>query len=326
MQAFVTGGTGFIGGRVIHKLRNRGAEVVALVRSPRKATALRELGCDLVEGDLASAASLRSGMKDCHAAFHIAAIYEVGIPVSAREAMYEANVRGTERVFGAAVETGVGRIIYVSTANVFGNTRNRVVDETYRRPDNRFLSYYDETKYLAHMAAEERIAAGVPIVIVQPGQVYGPGDHSLVGDIIDQVRTGRLKIRMFPDLGFNLVHVDDVADGILLANERGKVGEAYVLGGQLARMGEVIDLVARLSGRSAPRATMPAGLMKLAIPFGSVVGPMLGFPPNLREVIAAAAGVTYWASDAKARRDLGYAPRDLETGIHQTLAASMNVT
>jgi len=148
----------------------------------------------------------------------------------------------------------------------------------------------------------------------------------LVGDIIDQVRTGRLKIRMFPDLGFNLVHVDDVADGILLANERGKVGEAYVLGGQLARMGEVIDLVARLSGRSAPRATMPAGLMKLAIPFGSVVGPMLGFPPNLREVIAAAAGVTYWASDAKARRDLGYAPRDLETGIHQTLAASMNVT
>jgi len=322
MRVFVTGAAGFIGGHVARKLRGQGAEVVALVRSPERAAALRELGCALVKGDLNSAGAFRKSMPGCNGVFHIAGVYKVGIPASERQAMYETNVRGTEQVLDAAVDARVPKIIYVSTANVFGNTHGRVVDETYRRRGNDFVSYYDETKYRAHQVAENRIAKGAPIVIVQPGGVYGPGDHSLVGDIIDRVRTGKLRMQIFPELGFNLVHVEDVADGILLAYDKGRVGESYVLGGEIARMGDVVNLVARLSGRKPPRGTLPAGLMKLAIPFGAVIGPLMGFPRNLRELISAGSGVTYWASDAKARNELGYAPRDLATGISQTLADS----
>jgi dihydroflavonol-4-reductase len=156
-------------------------------------------------------------------------------------------------------------------------------------------------------------------VIVQPGGVYGPGDHSELGNIIDQTRTGKLKMLMFPEAGFNLVHVDDVADGILLAYDKGEVGQAYVLGGELSTMGDLIRKVAGLSGRKPPSRTLPAPLMKMAIPIGPVVGKVLGFPPNLGELIRSSDGVTYWATDAKARRELGYAPRDMDTGLRQTL-------
>jgi dihydroflavonol-4-reductase len=322
MRAFVTGGTGFIGGRVVRKLRERGDEVVALVRSPGRASALAELGCELVEGDLGSTEAIRRGVAGCDAAFHIAAVYKVGIPASEREAMRDANVRGTERVLDAAIEANVTRIVYVSTIGIFGNTHGEVVDETYDRDGESFLSCYEETKYRSHEVALDRISKGAPIVIVQPGGVYGPGDHSELGNIIDQTRTGKLKMLMFPQTGFNLVYVDDVADGILLAYEKGAVGQAYVLGGELSTMGDLIRKVAELSDRKAPSRELPASLMKMAIPIGPLVGKMMGFPPNLRELIRSSDGVTYWATDAKARRELGYAPRDFDTGLRETLAAA----
>jgi nucleoside-diphosphate-sugar epimerase len=322
MRTFVTGGTGFIGGRVVRKLRERGDEVVALVRSPADAADLARLGCELVEGDLGSIEAIRRGTQGCDAAFHIAAVYKVGIPASEREAMRDANVGGTERVLDAAIEAGVKRIVYVSTVGIFGNTHGKVVDESYKRDGEPFLSCYEETKYRSHEIARDRIAAGAPIVIVQPGGVYGPGDHSEIGNIIDQTRTGKLKMLMFPGTGFNLVHVDDVAEGILLAHDNGRIGESYVLGGQLSTMGELIRKVADLSGRKAPTRELPAPLMKMAIPIGPVVGRLMGFPPNLGELIRTSDGVTYWASDEKARRELGYAPRDLDTGLRETLAAS----
>src|SRR5918999_4578469 len=163
--------------------------------------------------------------------------------------MSETNVRGTERVLDAAAQAGVPKIVYVSTVNVFGNTRGEVVDESYRRPGDDFVSYYDRTKYEAHQVALDRIAKGAPIVIVQPGAVYGPNDHSEIGRMIDQFRTGKLKMLMFPGTGFNLVHVEDVADGILLAHDKGKVGESYVLGGELSTMGDLVDKVAEIEGR-----------------------------------------------------------------------------
>ncbi len=322
MRAFVTGGTGFIGGRVVRKLRDRGDEVVALVRSAGRASDLAELGCELVEGDLTSTDAIRRGMQGCDAVFHIAAVYRVGIPPSEREPMREANVHGTERVLDAATEAGIKRIVYVSTVGVFGNTHGKIVDESYHHDGDGFLSCYEETKYRSHEVARDRIAKGAPIVIVQPGGVYGPGDHSEIGNIIDQTRTGKLKMLMFPETGFNLVHVDDVAAGILLAHDRGKVGESYVLGGEISTMGDLIRKVADLSGRKAPTREMPASLMKMAIPVGPVVGKVLGFPPNLRELIRSSDGVTYWASDEKARSELGYAPRDMETGLRQTLEGS----
>jgi dihydroflavonol-4-reductase len=322
MRAFITGGTGFIGWRVVRKLRERGDEVVALVRSPARASALAELGCELVEGDLGSTEAIRRGVAGCDAVFHIAAVYKVGIPSSEREAMRDANVRGTERVLDAAIEANVSRIVYVSTIGIFGNTHGEVVDETYDRDGESFLSCYEETKYRSHEVALDRISKGAPIVIVQPGGVYGPGDHSELGNIIDQTRTGKLKMLMFPQTGFNLVYVDDVANGILLAYEKGVVGQAYVLGGELSTMGDLIRKVAELSGRKPPSREMPASLMKMAIPIGPLVGKMMGFPPNLRELIRSSDGVTYWATDAKARRELGYAPRDFDTGLRETLAAA----
>ena len=319
MRAFVTGGTGFIGGRLVQKLRARGDEVVALVRSAGRAGELAERGCEIVEGDLSATDAIQRGMQGCDAAFHLAAVYKVGIPSSEHDAMHEANVRGTERVLDAAIEAGVKRIVYVSTVGVFGNTHGRVVDETYRRNGQDFLSWYEETKYKAHEVALDRIAKGAPIVIVQPGAVYGPGDHSELGNIIDQTRTGKLKMLMFPEAGFNLVHVDDVADGILLAFDKGQTGQSYVLGGELSTMGDLIRKVAGLSDRKPPSHALPAPLMKMAIPIGPVVGKVLGFPPNLRELIRSSDGVTYWATDEKARRELGYAPRDMDTGLRQTL-------
>ena len=192
MKAFVTGGTGFIGSRVVRRLRERGDEVVARERSPEKASELRELGCELVEGDLTSEQAIRDGVRGCDAVFHIAAVYKVGIPGSERPAMRDANVGGTERVLDAAIEAGVQRIVYVSTVNVFGNTHGAVVDETYTRNGGDFLSCYDETKWQSHQVALDRIGKGAPIVIVQPGGVYGPGDHSELGKMIDPAATGKL--------------------------------------------------------------------------------------------------------------------------------------
>ena len=320
MKAFVTGGTGFIGSRVARRLRERGDEVVALVRSPAKAAELRELGCELVEGDLSSPEAIRRGVQGCDAVFHVAAVYKVGIPDSERAAMHDANVGGTERVLDAAIEAGVPRIVYVSTVGVFGNTHGEVVDETYSRNGGEWLSCYEETKWKSHQVALDRIAKGAPVVIVQPGGVYGPGDHSELGNIIDQASTGKLRMMMFPETGFNLVHVDDVAEGILLAHDKGRVGESYVLGGQLANMRELVEKVSEIAGRKPPKRDLPVGVMKALTPIGPVVGKLMGFPPNLRELIRTSDGVTYWATDDKARRELGYAPRDMDTGLRQTLA------
>jgi nucleoside-diphosphate-sugar epimerase len=308
---------------VAERLRARGDDVVALVRSPDKAAKLRELGCELVQGDLSDTAVIKRGLEGTDACIHGAAIYKVGIPKKEHPAMHEANVTGTKNVLDAAIEAGVNKILYVSTVNVFGNTKEQVVDEGYERDTSEgFLSCYDETKYKSHQIAKDRIASGAPVVIVQPGGVYGPGDHSELGNFIDQTRTGKLRAKAFPQLGFNLVYVDDVADGILLALDKGVVGESYVLGGQIARMDDLIAKTAALSGRKAPKATLPVSLMKLSAPLGPVVGPIMGFPPNFGEAIKSSDGVTYWAKHDKAMRELGYSPRDLETGLKQTLDAT----
>jgi nucleoside-diphosphate-sugar epimerase len=321
MRLFLTGGTGFIGARVALQLRERGDDVVALVRTRARANGLRALGCTLVEGKLTSVDGLARAMDGCEGVLHVAGSYKVGIPASERPAMYEANVTGTERVLDAAVHAGIPRTVYVSTVNVFGNTRGVVVDETYRRPGDDFLSYYDETKFRAHLAAEERIEDGAPVVIAMPGGVYGPGDHSEVGSLIEQLRNGKLRMRTFPEMGMNLAHVDDIAAGIVLVFDRGSLGESYVVGGEITRLGDLLEVVGRLSGRRVPRFTMPVWMMKGAIPAGPLIGKAMGTGPNLRELISAGAGVTYWATDAKARKELGYTSRDLETGIGQTIDA-----
>jgi dihydroflavonol-4-reductase len=320
VKAFVTGGTGFIGSRVVKRLRDRGDEVVVLARRPEKAAGLE---AEIVQGDLSDAAAIRRGVEGCQAVFHIAADYRVGMPKAKRESMYDSNVRGTERVLDAAADAGVDRIVYISTVNAFGNTNGRVVDETFTRNEaDGFVSYYDETKYRAHRLAEERAAQGAPVVIVQPGLVYGPDDHAIVGTLIEQASTGKMPAKAFPELGYNAVFVDDVADGIMLAHDKGKVGESYVLGGELTTQGDLIDKAARIGGEKPPRMTVPPLMLKAMIPVGRFVGPPMGLPPNFSEMISAAHNVTYLAKDDKARRELGYQPRDLDTGLRETIRAA----
>ncbi len=326
MRAFVTGATGFLGGVLARKLRERGDEVVALVRSPSRASGLQELRCEMVPGDLGDEAALSAGTAGADAVFHVAAMYKVGVPASMREEMIEANVRGTERVMDAAASAGVKRIVYVSTVGAFGNTHGKVVDEMFVRRPGDWLSLYDETKYLAHEVVKERIAAGAPAIIVMPGGIYGPGDQSDLANFLEQLRKGRLKMFVFPDTGFNFVHVEDAADGILLAHDRGRVGETYVLGGQLTSVREAIVTAATLYGRKPPRFTLPPVVAKASIPVWPLVARFAGMGPNLRELIRAADGVTYWATDEKARRELGYAPRELATGLRQTIEAERGAT
>jgi dihydroflavonol-4-reductase len=322
VKVFVTGATGFIGGEVVRQLRARGEEVCCLVRSLEKAAKLRELGCELVPGDLGDEAAIREAMTGCDAAIHAAAMYEVGIPASQRPAMWDANVAGTERVMKAAAAAKLPRIVYVSTVGVFGNTHKQIVDETYENPETDFTSYYEETKLEAHRLVKRMIAdEGLPAIIVQPGGVYGPGDTSQVADLLEQFFAGRLPLLPFPDLGICMTHVEDIAGGILLALDKGKPGETYVISGPATTMREAIETVARVSGRKAPKRDLPTGLMKLMIPLGPLVGKVMGQPPNLRELISSGDGVTFWAGYEKAKRELGYEPRGMEEGLRQTLAA-----
>ena len=314
MRAFVTGATGFLGGRLAARLTERGDEVVALVRDPARAGSLRDLGCTIVEGDLSSRAALASSMDGCDAVFHAAAIYRNGAPRSKRDELYAANVTGTENVLDAAVDAGVARIVYVSSNVAFGDTRGEVVDERYAPPDGRYVSLYHETKALAHRAARERIARGAPVVIVQPGGIYGRGDHTQLGGFLERGVRGKRVVLPFGSVGLNWVFVDDVVEGILLAHDRGRVGESYVLGGEIATLRGAVE-PAFAAGRHPVRIVpIPTWAVRLATP----LGPLLGL--SVSDLVSASDGVTYWGRDDKARRELGYAPRDLVTGLREAFA------
>jgi nucleoside-diphosphate-sugar epimerase len=322
VKVFVTGGTGFIGGEVVRQLRERGDEVVCLARDPEKGKAVAALGCELIAGDLGDAMALHKGMDGCDAVIHAAAMYEIGIPAKQRPAMWEANVTGTEQVMEAALETGVPRVVYVSTCGIFGNTHQKVVDESYEHPGLEFSSYYEETKLEAHKLVKRMIAErGLPAIVVQPGGVYGPGDTSQVADLLEEFFAGKLPLLPFPNLGICMSHVEDIAGGIVLALDKGRLGETYVISGPATTMRGAIETVAGVSGRKAPKHDLPTPLMKALIPIGPLVGKMMGQPPNLRELISSADGVTFWASYEKAGRELGYSPRGLEEGLRQTLEA-----
>jgi nucleoside-diphosphate-sugar epimerase len=321
VRVFVTGGTGFIGGEVVRQLRARGDQVVCLVRSPGKAEKLEQLGCELVRGDLGDERAIREGMTGCDAVIHAAAIYEVGIPASRRAAMKEANVGGTERVLGAALQNKIAKVVYVSTVGIFGNTHGKVVDESYEHPGENFTSCYEQTKWEAHQVAKRLIGEGLPCVIVQPGGVYGPGDTSSVGQLLNQFLAGKMPLMPFPELGICLSHVEDIAAGILLGLDKGKPGETYVISGPATTMREAIGIVAEATGKKAPKHAVPTPLLKAMIPIGPLVGRAMGQPPNLRELISSADGVTFWASYEKARRELGYEPRGLQQGLRDLLEA-----
>ena len=311
MRVFVTGATGFVMGAVARALRARGDAVTALVQDPSRAASLAALGCELVAGDVVHPTAAIPDLHRADALVHGAAIYEIGVTPERGRVMEDTNVTGTRRMLDAARAAGVARIVYVSTIAAFGNTRGAVVAEGYR-PTSPPTSAYEDTKRRAHDIALDAAKSGAPIVIVQPGQVYGPNDHSAVGANFRALAEGRLRYRAFEDLGLNLVHVDDLADAIVRALDRGRAGECYILGGEIATLGDAYRAVAKATGRDLPRLTLPSAMARVA---GRLI-------PSMREVVSSADGVTFWATDAKARAELGTSPRGLATGMRDTYGPS----
>ena len=319
MRIFVTGATGFIGSVVARKLRARGDEVVALVRDPGRARHLFDQGVDLARGDVADRASLVAPMRGVDAVLHIAGWYKVGSADA--PAAWATNVDGTRNVLDVMGELGIPRGVYTSTLAVNSDTHGVEVDESYHFV-GKHLSLYDATKAEAHRIAVARIAGGLPLVVVMPGLVYGPDDPSAVGTALRQFLRGRLPVAP-RGTAYSWAHVDDVADGHLLALDRGVLGESYIIAGPSHSLHEALVMAAEVAGRRPPLAVPPAAVRSLA-PVTHLVGRVLPLPSAYTpEGLRVAAGPTYLGSNAKARRVLGYAPRPLEAGWPQTVLHEM---
>ncbi|HUG41542.1 MAG TPA: NAD-dependent epimerase/dehydratase family protein [Longimicrobiales bacterium] len=318
MRYFLTGATGFIGGRVARQLRDAGHEVVALVRDPAATADLAALGVELAAGDILETETLRSPMRGADGVFHLAAWYRLGARDRGRARAI--NVDGTRNVLEAARGAGVPRVVYTSSLAVFGDTGGRVVDESYRMAGP-WLSEYDRTKWLAHYeVALPMIEAGLPLIILQPGLVHGPGDHSNVGAALRDYLRGRLPAT--PDQGGCWSLVDDTARAHLLAMERGRPGATYIIGGPPRMWKDILALAEEITGIRAPRFVLPAPVARLASAVMKPVAAVAPLPPMYHpETLRVAAGSTYFGDDARARREIGWDPRPLRDALEITLAA-----
>ena len=316
MKAFVTGGTGFIGRSLIRQLVERGFQVQALARSQSGAETLRALGAKIVPGDITDRESMRAAMRGSDVVFHLAAIYDYAPDALAQcEAV---NVEGTRNVLGLAHELGVPRIVYTSSLAVFGDTHGELPDETYYS-EGPFLTEYDRTKWVAHYeVAEGFIQQGAPIIIVMPGAVYGPGDTSWLADAMRLFHRGLLPVVPGPETVLTYAYVDDVAEGHLLAAEKGRFGESYILAGPAVPLGEMVDFWALLTGKRPPAARVPARFVSRLAPVAGRIQPALSLPEMLGGDIVRMLGASYAGRADKARAELGWRPRPLQTGMLET--------
>jgi dihydroflavonol-4-reductase len=317
VRAFVTGATGFIGGRVAAKLLERGWDVTVLARNPERAAGLYELGATLAAGDVTEPSTLTAPMRGADAVFHLAAWYALG--VSDREGMEGANVGGTEHVLEAAAAANVSKVVYCSSVIALGAGRPGEIGDETRRHDGRFGSLYEETKWRAHEVARVRAASGEPVVTVMPGAVYGPGDTSIMGTLL-RIYARRLLIAVpFGDASFSWVHVDDVADGVLLAADKGRDGEEYVLSGDNESVTGLLRRIAPLTRIRPPLWSIPQTVMRLARPLSPIVGAVLRQPSGIvRDGLQSMRGSLMFSSE-KAQRELGYAYRPIEEGVVETV-------
>lgn len=320
----VTGATGFVGAEVAKQLRTRGHQVVALVRSPEKASLLAKLGCTLHVGDITAPATLPKAMAGADGVFHLAAWYKVG-DAEAHATATAVNVEGTRHVLEAMRASGVPKGVYTSSLAVNSDTHGAIVDETYRY-DGPHLSVYDRTKWEAHyQVALPAIADGLPLVIVQPGVVYGPGDTSAIHDLL--VRHLRRRLPFVPGgTSYCWAYVDDIAHAHIEAMERGRSGDAYILAGPVHTIADAIRIAARTTGRRASLGTIPPPVLRGLARLADVVESAFTLPPGMSaEMLRVAAGVTYLGSADKARRELGFSPRPLDEGLRHTLEHEMRV-
>lgn len=316
MTYLLTGATGFVGGSLARLLAAAGHTVRAIVRVPARAGDLAALGLELHEGDVTEKESMRGAMTGVDGVFHVAGWYKLG--ARDRAAAAAVNVDGTRHVLELMRELAVPKGVYTSTLAVNSDTRGRIVDESYRFT-GRHLSLYDQTKADAHRVAEAFIAEGLPLVIVQPGVVYGPGDTSSLGTTL--VNFFRRKLPMLPArTAFCWAHMEDVSRGHLLAMERGQSGRSYFLAGPPHTMIEGFALASEITGIPAPRWHAPPGLLKGLAAGMSVIERLAPVPPDFAsETLREAAGTTYLGTNARARAELGWDVRELRVGWTETV-------
>ena len=316
MRYFVTGGTGFIGGHLIRQLRDAGHDVVALVRDRGRAQALQALGVELAQGDVTLRDTLAPAMRGADGVFHLAAWYELGTDDPRAEAI---NVEGTRHVLETMRDLGIPKGVYTSTLAVNSDTGGRRVDETYRY-DGPHLSRYDETKWRAHFeVAEPLMRQGLPLVVVMPGVVYGPGDASQLGKLLQQATRGELVLLPGGGTGVCWAHVEDVARGHVLAMERGEPGQSYILAGPCHTFRDGFRAGSRAAGRPLRAVWMPPVVLRGMARVAGAVGRVVPLPPDYSaEAMRVTGGTTYYGDNRKARQELGYAPRTLEEGMRDT--------
>lgn len=320
MKYMITGATGFLGGRMAQQLRAAGHEVVAVVRDPNKAKALAAIGVQLAKGDVTEKESMRAPMAGVDGVYHVAGWYKIGVKDKAPGQAI--NVEGTRHVLELMQELKIPKGVYTSTLAVNSNTHGQLVDESYRFTGTH-LSEYDRTKAAAHAVAEEFIQKGLPLVIVQPGLIYGPGDTSAAHEAI--VNYLKRQLPLMPEqTAYCWAHVDDIARGHLLAMEKGKPGENYYVCGPTHTFIESLKLAQELTGVPAPSLTASPGMLKAMSGFMSMVEKVVPVPDNYSsEYLRVSAGVTYIGSNAKAKRELGWEPRPLREGLAETVQWEM---
>ena len=306
MKAFVTGATGFVGSHVARLLRDQGAVLRLLVRRGSRLDNVAGLDAEIVTGELNDAASLRRGMQGCDAVFHVAADYRLWTPDP--KPMYTANVNGTEEVIRSAQSAGVRRIVYTSSVATIGFKHEaEPVDEETPVAEGDMIGHYKRSKFLAEQAALRLAKQGAPVVIVNPSTPIGEQD-------IKPTPTGRIIVdflkKKFPayvETGLNLVDVADVARGHLLAFEKGRIGERYILGGENLTLKQILDALGAITGLPSPSVKLPYAVAFVSGIFDTFfTGVLMNREPRVTLDSVRMGRKTMWVSSAKAERELGY--------------------
>jgi len=315
--ALVTGGTGFVGSAVVRALLDRGRRVRVLVRPGADRRNLDGLPVEIAVGQLEDARSLRAAIDGCLSLLHVAADYRLWVPDPA--AMLRVNVDGTRALMREARRAGVDRIVYTSSVAVLG--LNGIADETTPSALADMVGPYKRSKFLAEAEIRRMIAEdGLPAVIVNPSTPVGPRDikPTPTGRMIAEAVAGRMPA--YVDTGLNIVHVDDVGLGHVLALEQGRIGERYILGGDNLSLAEILRIVARLSGRPPPRLRLPRlGLYPVAAA-AEVWGRLSGREPMLTLDSLRMARWKMWFRSDKAETELGYRHRSAEAALASAVA------
>jgi dihydroflavonol-4-reductase len=310
----VTGATGFVGAAVARALIAADLPVRVLARAASRRRNLEGLPVEIATGALEDAPSLARALAGCRYLFHVAADYRLWVPDPA--AMYRANVEGTTALMLAALAEGIERIVYTSSVATLGLVANGVADETTPSRLDDMIGPYKRSKYLAEEAVRKLIAErGLPAVIVNPSTPVGPGDikPTPTGRLICEAAKGRMP--GYVETGLNIVHVDDVAVGELLAAEAGRIGERYILGGDNLTLAQILGEVARAAGRRPPRFKIPYGVALAAAAAAETTARITGREPfSTRDGVRMAKKKMYFSS-AKAARELGYRSRPAGAAI-----------